>query len=421
MLWIFFTIFVDIIPTALMWHIGTIDTSSITTNITIDSCTSMFLDVLITTTFTGIICRYGKTVFGKKQQLISWQECAQYFIAHVLWTASIAVLVFQTVQIRSIWTLIGQCVLLPIIQGFTNSQLVEKGDVCEKNTSTQQQPMRLIYVILLLGSMLFATLHMVVNIWNKCVFHDMSIIALISIIFTAGSDYLVITYDVDKYVNRYICRTRSCCVAIISMCSSVYIDFYVVRSDELLFVYYTTMALGPSMYMLFTQTKLSITKNSSKNNDISKTPAHWFIFGAIVMVGVVVMNLAFSESSFAASSSISLYYFIIIGVSALIADINQNIVTYQLFPILNGNYKQISEWGGNVTKYLTMCVVFVMSMSFQKWIVTSLTVKQPVFTVVMHIFRLISQIIVDYGIIHTKNPDEVDELTPLLEKMDDIV
>jgi hypothetical protein len=417
----------DLLPTARMWYIGVVDISSITTDITIDSCTSMFLDVLITTTFTGIICRYGKTVFGKKQQLISWQECAQYFIAHILWTASVAVLVFQTVQTRSVWTLIGQCILLPIIQGLTNSQLVETSDVCEKNTSTQQQPMRLIYVILLLCSMLLATLHMVVNIWNKCVFHDMSIITIISITLTAGNNYLVITYDVDKHVNRYICQTRSWCVAIISMCSSVYIDFYIVRSTESTFVYFTIMALGPSIYMLFAQTKLLMTKNSSDDNDISKTPAHWFIFGAIVMVGVVAMNLAFSESSFAPSLSISRYNLMIIGVFTLIADINQNIVTYQWFPILNGNYKQISKWNGNVTEYLTMCVCFVMSMSFQKWIVTSLTVKQPVFTVVMHIVRLISQIIADYCITHTQNPSEVDEpseideRTHLLKKIDNIV
>jgi hypothetical protein len=427
MFWVCLTVFFDLLPTAQMWYIGVLDISSITTEITIDSCMSMFLDVLMTTAFTSIICRYGKTVFGKKQLLISWQECTQYFIAHILWTASIAVLVFQTVQTRSVWTLLGQCILLPVIQGLTNSQLVETSDVCEKNTSTQQQPMRLIYVILLLGSMLLATLHMIVNIWNKCVFHDMSIVALISITMTAGSDYLVITYDVDKYVNRYICRTRSWCVAIISMCSSVYIDFYVVRSVESTFVYFTIMALGPSMYMLFTQTKLSITKNSSKDNDISKTPAHWFIFGAIVMVGVVAMNLTFSESSFVPSSSISLYDFIIIGVFALIADINQNIVTYKWFPILNGNYKQISKWNGNVTNYLTMCVCFVILMSFQKWIVTSLTVKQPVFTVVMHIVRLISQIIADYCITKTEKHDEVyepskvDERTHLLKKMDDKV
>jgi hypothetical protein len=417
----------DMVPTALMWHIHAIDTSSITTDITIDSCMSMFLDVLITTAFTSIICRYGKTVFGKKQQLISWQECTQYFIAHILWTASIAVLVFQTVQTRSIWTLLGQCILLPIIQGLTNSQLVEKSDVCEKNTSTQQHPMRLIYVILLLVSMLFATLHMVVNIWNKCVFHNMSIVSIISITFTASCDYLVITYDVDKYVNRYICRTRSLCVSIISMCSSVYIDFYVVRSIESTFVYYAIMAFGPSMYMLFTQTKLSITKNSSKDDDISKTSAHWFIFGAIVMVIVVVMNLTFSESSFVPVSSISRYNLMVIGFFALIADINQNIVTYQWFPILNGNYKQISKWNGNVTEYLTMCVCFVMSMSFQKWIVTSLTVKQPVFTVVMHIVQLISQILVDYYITQTQKHDEVDkpskvdERTHLLKKMDEKV
>jgi hypothetical protein len=413
MFWFFCTIFCDLLPTVLICYTGIIDTSSVNTAITTDSCASMFLGILITASFTVIICRYGKTVFGKRQKLILCSECFEYCVGHILWTASIAVLVVQTAQTRSVCTLVGQCLLFPIIQGLIHSQFVETNNLCEEMTSEQNQRMRLISVSVLLTSMLLSTCRIISNIWHECMFHHMSIISVISITLTATVNFLVITYDVDKHVHRYICRTRSWCVAIISMCSSVYIDLYIVRSVESIFVYFTVMAFGPSMYMIFTQTKLSMT---SKDNEISTTPIYCFVFGAIVMVCVIGMNSILSASSFSLNSSISRYNLALIGFLALIADINQNIVTYQRFPILNGNYKQIPQYGDNVTRYLTMCVFFVITMSFQKWIVNSLTVKQPVFTVIMHLVRLISQIFVDCYITKIKKPAEIDERTSLLDE-----